>query len=101
MEARGSSSDPSKFIPLVRKLAQEPRMQRISSEVVARLGERLWSRSLRAAFGLPPPKFEEIVTKETESKITCDIISVMNDRNFQFDPYISHLHFNDLIWKLV
>ena len=50
----------------MRKLAQEPRMQRISSEVVARLGERLWSRSLRAAFGLPPPKFEEIVTKETE-----------------------------------
>eukprot|EP00560_Eucampia_antarctica_P007099 CAMPEP_0197830498 /NCGR_PEP_ID=MMETSP1437-20131217/7105_1 /TAXON_ID=49252 ORGANISM="Eucampia antarctica, Strain CCMP1452" /NCGR_SAMPLE_ID=MMETSP1437 /ASSEMBLY_ACC=CAM_ASM_001096 /LENGTH=953 /DNA_ID=CAMNT_0043432935 /DNA_START=191 /DNA_END=3052 /DNA_ORIENTATION=+ len=56
--ARGSQSDPSKFIPLIRKLAQEPKIQRIASEVVARLGERILSRSLRAAFGLPQPTFD-------------------------------------------
>mmetsp|Transcript_18161 Transcript_18161/g.22231 ORF Transcript_18161/g.22231 Transcript_18161/m.22231 type:complete len:1040 (+) Transcript_18161:205-3324(+) len=54
--ARGSSSDPSKLLPIVRKLSQEPRIQRISSEVIARLGERMMSRSLRAMFGLPPPE---------------------------------------------
>lgn len=48
----------SKFIPLVRKLSQEPRVTSKANEVVARLGERLVSRSLRAAFGLPPPVFE-------------------------------------------
>lgn len=47
-----------KFIPLVRKLSQEPRVTSKANEVVARLGERLVSRSLRAAFGLPPPVFE-------------------------------------------
>ena len=57
--ARGSRTDPSKFVPLVRKLSQEPRVQRITSEVVARLGERALSRTLRAAFGLPPPEFED------------------------------------------
>jgi len=56
--ARGSRTDPSKFVPLVRKLSQEPRVQRTTSEVVARLGERALSRTLRAAFGLPPPEFE-------------------------------------------
>ena len=55
--AQGGRSDPSKFIPIVRKLSQEPRIQRTASEVIARLGERVLSRSLRAAFGLPPPIF--------------------------------------------
>ena len=50
----------NKFIPLVRKLSQEPRVTRKASEVVARLGERLVSRGLRVAFGLPPPAFETI-----------------------------------------
>eukprot|EP00584_Thalassiosira_punctigera_P005369 CAMPEP_0172544070 /NCGR_PEP_ID=MMETSP1067-20121228/14306_1 /TAXON_ID=265564 ORGANISM="Thalassiosira punctigera, Strain Tpunct2005C2" /NCGR_SAMPLE_ID=MMETSP1067 /ASSEMBLY_ACC=CAM_ASM_000444 /LENGTH=978 /DNA_ID=CAMNT_0013330569 /DNA_START=63 /DNA_END=2999 /DNA_ORIENTATION=- len=48
----------SKFIPLVRKLSQEPRVTSKANEVVARLGERLVSRGLRAAFGLAPPVFE-------------------------------------------
>jgi hypothetical protein len=47
----------SKFVPIVRKLAQEPKVQRTASEVVARLGERVLSRSLRKVFGLPPPVF--------------------------------------------
>lgn len=50
-------SDPSKFVPIARKLAQDPRVRRTASEVVARLGERVLSRGLRAAFGLPPPDF--------------------------------------------
>ena len=56
--ARGAGSDPSKFVPLVRKLAQEPRVQRTAGEVVAKLGERALSRTLRAAFRLPPPMFK-------------------------------------------
>lgn len=57
--ARGTNSDPSKLIPIFRKLGQEPRIQRVSSEIVVRLGERTLSRSLRAMFGLPPPSFEK------------------------------------------
>jgi len=57
--ARGANSDPSKLIPIFRKLGQEPRIQRVSSEIVVRLGERTLSRSLRAMFGLPPPSFEK------------------------------------------
>jgi len=52
--ARGSSSDPSKLIPIVRRLSQEPKIQRSAREIMARLGERVLSRSLRAFFGLPP-----------------------------------------------
>ncbi len=52
--ARGSSSDPSKLIPIVRRLSQEPKIQRVASEILARLGELILSRSLRAVFGLPP-----------------------------------------------
>lgn len=48
----------NKFLPLMRKLSQEPRVVNKANEVVARLGERLVSRGLRAAFGLPPPVFE-------------------------------------------
>jgi len=51
--ARGSGSDPSKLIPLVRRLSQEPKIQKAAREVVARLGERVLGRSLRALFGLP------------------------------------------------
>lgn len=54
----GTDTDVSKFVPIVRKLAQEPKIQRTANEIVARLGERVLSRSLRAAFGLPPPKFD-------------------------------------------
>ena len=50
-------TEPSKFVPIVRKLSQDPRVRRTASEVVARLGERVLSRGLRAAFGLPPPDF--------------------------------------------
>lgn len=56
--ARGANSDPSKLIPIFRKLGQEPRIQRVSSEILVQLGERTLSRSLRAMFGLPPPLFE-------------------------------------------
>ena len=48
----------SKFVPIIRKLAQEPKVQRTASEVMARMGERVLSRSLRAMFGLPPPIFD-------------------------------------------
>ena len=58
--ARGSSSDPSKLIPIVRRLSQEPKIQRVSSEILARLGERLLSRSLRAMFGLPSNERKDV-----------------------------------------
>ena len=48
----------SKFIPLVRKLAQNQRVTAKANEVVARLGERLVSRGLRALFGLEQPTFD-------------------------------------------
>jgi aarF domain-containing kinase len=54
----GNDTDFSKFVPIFRKLAQEPKIQRTASEIVARLGERVLSRSLRALFGLPPPVFD-------------------------------------------
>jgi hypothetical protein len=53
----GGQADPAKFLPIIRKLGQEPRMQRTLNEIVAKLGERMLSRGLRAAFGLPPPVF--------------------------------------------
>jgi hypothetical protein len=53
----GGDTEVSKFVPIIRKLAQEPRVQRTANEVVARLGERVLSRGLRAVFGLPPPVF--------------------------------------------
>ena len=55
--AQNGKTDPSKFAPILRKLAQDTKVQQTASEIVARLGERLLSRSLRAAFGLPPPQF--------------------------------------------
>lgn len=59
--AQGASSDPAKYAPLIRKLAQEPRFQRAVNEIVARLGERWLRRSLRGVFGLPPPTFDKQV----------------------------------------
>jgi len=50
-------TDNAKLIPVFRKLAQEPKVQRVAGEVIAKLGERALSRSLRVVFGLPPPKF--------------------------------------------
>lgn len=55
--AQSGETDPAKFVPIIRKLSQEPRIQQTANEIVARLGERLLSRGLRAAFGLPPPSF--------------------------------------------
>lgn len=52
--ARGGGSDLSKYIPLARKLSQEPKIQKAVNEVIARLGERVLGRSLRALFGLSP-----------------------------------------------
>jgi aarF domain-containing kinase len=54
----GTDTDWSKFVPVFRKLLQEPKIQRTANEITARLGERLLSRSLRALFGLPPPVFD-------------------------------------------
>lgn len=50
----------NKFVPLLRKLSQEPKITNKASEVVARLGERAMSRGLRFMFGLPPPVYEAI-----------------------------------------
>lgn len=58
--AANTANTISQFVPLVRKLSQEPRIRRKANEVVARLGERLVSRGLRATFGLPPPVFEAV-----------------------------------------
>jgi hypothetical protein len=55
--AQSGEADPAKFIPIVRKLSQDPKVQQASNDILARLGERVLSRSLRAAFGLPPPMF--------------------------------------------
>ena len=57
LSAQNGQNDVANFIPVVRKLAQEPRIQRAANEIIAKLGERLLSRGLRAAFGLPPPTF--------------------------------------------
>lgn len=54
---QGQSADVAKFVPILRKLGQEPRIQRTLNEIIAKLGERILSRGLRAAFGLPPPVF--------------------------------------------
>lgn len=66
----GPGSDPAKFVPIARKLSQEPRIQQTANEVIARLGERLLSRGLRAVFGLPPPNFGKAgpATTVTEDK---------------------------------
>jgi hypothetical protein len=63
--AQSGPSDPAKFVPIIRKLSQESRIQQTANEIVARLGERLLSRGLRAAFGLPPPKFGSASSSST------------------------------------
>lgn len=50
----------TKFAPLIKKLSQEPRVTNKANEVIARLGERMASRALRAAFGLPAPVFDTV-----------------------------------------
>jgi hypothetical protein len=50
-------TDVARIVPIIRKLSQDPRARRASEEILARLGERVLSRSLRAVFGLPPPTF--------------------------------------------
>jgi hypothetical protein len=57
LSAQNEQTDIANFVPVVRKLAQDSRVQRVASEIIAKLGERLLSRGLRAAFGLPPPTF--------------------------------------------
>jgi len=54
----GAETDYSKLVPIVRKLALEPKVQRTANDVTARLGERALSRTLRSLFGLPPPVFD-------------------------------------------
>lgn len=66
--AADAASNISKFIPLVRKLSQEPRVTSKASDVVARLGERLISRGLRAAFQLPEPVFDAVEHATTDAK---------------------------------
>lgn len=47
------SSNSEKLIAILRRLSREPKIQQVASEIAARLGERILSRSLRALFGLP------------------------------------------------
>lgn len=54
-----SETDYSKLIPIIRKLALEPKVQKTVNDVTARLGERALSRTLRSIFGLPPPVFDK------------------------------------------
>eukprot|EP00536_Pseudo-nitzschia_multiseries_P013591 jgi/Psemu1/261517/estExt_Genewise1Plus.C_5920012 len=54
----GADTDYSKLVPIFRKLALEPKVQRTANDVTARLGERALSRTLRSLFGLPPPVFD-------------------------------------------
>jgi len=57
--ARGGGSNAAKLIPIIRRLSNEPKIQQVASEIAARLGERILSRSLRALFGLPQPSKKE------------------------------------------
>jgi len=52
-------TDYSKLVPIIRKLALEPKVQKTASDVTARVGERALSRTLRSLFGLPPPTFND------------------------------------------
>ena len=58
--AQSGQTDFAKFVPIVRKLSDSPRIRRAASEVVARVGERVLSRGLRTVFGLPPPRFGSV-----------------------------------------
>ena len=56
--ATDATATVAKFIPLIRRLLNEPRVTTKANEVIARLSERIVSRGLRAAFGLPEPAYE-------------------------------------------
>ena len=71
--ASSDQTDPSKFVPIVRKLNEEPRIRQAASQVAARLSERILSRGLRAVFGLPPPQFG---TASASSTVTEDMSAV-------------------------
>ena len=68
--AQNGETDPAKFVPIIRKLSQEPKVQRVANEVIARIGERILSRGLRAVFGLPPPSFG---TRSESTTVTEDM----------------------------
>lgn len=70
----GSSTEElMRWVPIFRKLANSPQIQQMSSEILAQLGERALSRTLRAAFGLPPtplPHSEQsTVTEDTTASL--------------------------------
>lgn len=60
----------TKFVPLIRRLSQEPRVTSKANEVIARIGERMVSRGLRAVFGLPEPVFDETNPAKTSNTVT-------------------------------
>lgn len=68
--AQSGETDLARFIPIVRKLSKEPRIRQVATEVVARIGERFLSRSLRAAFGLPAPQFGKATSLSTVTEDT-------------------------------
>lgn len=70
-EARIGQTDPSRFVPIVRKLSQEPRIRNTANVIAARLGDRVLSRGLRAVFGLPPPEFRRASGSST---VTEDLV---------------------------
>jgi hypothetical protein len=65
--ASDAANTVTKFIPLIRRLSQEPRVTSKANEVVARLGERMVSRGLRAVFGLPEPVFDSVDSKKSSA----------------------------------
>jgi hypothetical protein len=81
----------TKFVPLIRKLSQEPRVTNKANEVIARLGERMASRALRAAFGLPAPVFEAVheAASSAESNGVKISVSQVQRRPVQSQPMIN------------
>lgn len=65
LSAQNGQTDPAKLVPIIRKLSQEPRVQQTANEILARIGERMLSRGLRAVFGLPPPLFDRTSASST------------------------------------
>jgi len=59
--------DLMKWVPILRKFGNEPIIQQTLTEIIAQLGERALSRTLRAAFGLPP------ITKNSATTVTEDV----------------------------
>lgn len=51
--AKSQGFDASRLMPLVRRVLREPESQRIGLEVAVSLAERITSRAVRFAFGLP------------------------------------------------